>query len=148
MPLQARGKDELITAQENPASRAAKPRRVASVRRALSNSQLGEINFYASTTGDDPELDTLILRLHTEAACRTGGALALRPRDLNADQCLIYLREKDDTARWQPVSRLVPVAWGADPYRCRRPMVGVYRTAALVRSALLPMPVLDRMRLT
>jgi integrase len=98
-------KDELITAQENPASRAAKPRRVASVRHALSNSQLSEINFYAGCTGDDPELDTLILRLHTEAACRTGGALALRPRDLNADQCLIYLREKDDTARWQPVSR-------------------------------------------
>ena len=33
-----------------------------------------------------------------------GGALALRPRDLDADQCLIYLREKSGTARWQPVS--------------------------------------------
>src|SRR5690242_9035843 len=33
--------------------------------------------------GDDPELDTLILRLHTETACRRGGALALRPQDLD-----------------------------------------------------------------
>jgi integrase len=97
--------DGLIKPDENPARRTAKPRRQGSVRHALSANQISEINFYASTTGDDPELDTLLLRLHTESACRTGGALALRPRDLNAHQCLIYLREKDNTARWQPVSR-------------------------------------------
>jgi integrase/recombinase XerC len=97
--------DQLIKPDENPARRTAKPRRQGSVRHALSATQMSEINFYAATTGDDPELDTLLLRLHTESACRTGGALALRPRDLNHDQCLIYLREKDGTARWQPVSR-------------------------------------------
>src|SRR4051794_7766747 len=97
--------DELITSEENPARRTAKPRRQGSVRHALTATQMSEINFYAGTTGDDPELDPLLLRLHTESACRTGGALALRRRDLNEDQCLIYLREKDDTARWQPVSR-------------------------------------------
>lgn len=48
------------------------------------------------TTGDDPELDTLLIRMHTESACRTGGALALRPRDLNQDQCLI-LRYRNGT---------------------------------------------------
>ena len=37
-------------------------------------------------------------------AGRRGGALALRPRDLDADQCLILLREKGETVRWQPVS--------------------------------------------
>ena len=58
----------------------------------------------AATTGDDPELDTLILRLHTETACRRGGALALRPQDLDPKQCLILLREKGETFRWQPVS--------------------------------------------
>ena len=58
----------------------------------------------AATTGDDPELDTLILRLHTETACRRGGALALRPADLDRDQCLVLLREKGETVRWQPVS--------------------------------------------
>ena len=33
-----------------------------------------------------------------------GGALALRPIDLDPDQCLILLREKGETQRWQPVS--------------------------------------------
>jgi integrase/recombinase XerC len=54
--------------------------------------------------GDDPKLDTLLLRLHTETACRRGGALALRPQDLDPEQCLILLREKGETIRWQPVS--------------------------------------------
>jgi integrase len=42
--------------------------------------------------------------LHTETACRRGGALALRPQDLDREQCLIMLREKGETFRWQPVS--------------------------------------------
>ena len=28
----------------------------------------------------------------------------MRPRDLDPDQCLILLREKGETVRWQPVS--------------------------------------------
>ena len=58
----------------------------------------------AATTDDDPELDTLILRLHIETACRRGGALALTLRDLDPDQCLILLTEKGETIRWQLVS--------------------------------------------
>jgi integrase/recombinase XerC len=103
-------KDGLITPEENPAAKTPKPRRRGSTRHALSADQMSQINHYAGTTGDDPELDTLLLRLHTESACRTGGALALRPRDLNEDQCLIYLREKEGTARWQPVSRSLMTA--------------------------------------
>jgi integrase/recombinase XerC len=98
-------KDGLIKPDENPAIKTAKPRRQGTTRHALSADQINQINSYTATTGDDPELDTLLLRLHTESACRTGGALALRSRDLNPDQCLIYLREKGGTARWQPVSR-------------------------------------------
>jgi integrase/recombinase XerC len=96
--------DGLIAESENPAARVAKPRRLASTRRALPDTQLAQINEVAATTGNDPELDTLLLRLHTETACRRGGALALRPCDLDADQCLIRLREKGETVRWQPVS--------------------------------------------
>jgi hypothetical protein len=44
----------------------AKPRRPPTTRRALPDNRLAEINEAAATTGDDPELDTLILRLHTE----------------------------------------------------------------------------------
>ncbi len=82
----------------------AKPRRLPATRRALPDARLAEINEVAATTGDDPELDTLLLRLHTETACRRGGALALRPQDLDPEQCLILLREKGETVRWQPVS--------------------------------------------
>jgi len=81
-----------------------KPRRLPSTRRAVADKRLAEINHAAATTGDDPELDTLLLRMHTETACRRGGALALRPQDLDPEQCLILLREKGETVRWQPVS--------------------------------------------
>ncbi|WP_344614185.1 site-specific integrase [Dactylosporangium salmoneum] len=96
--------DGLITDAANPAARVMKPRRLASTRRALSDVQLGEVVAVASTTGNDPALDALLLRLHTETACRRGGALALRPVDLDRQQCLIQLREKGETVRWQPVS--------------------------------------------
>lgn len=96
--------DELIAETANPARKVSKPRRLPSTRRALPDAGLVEINNAAATTGDDPELDTLLIRLHTETACRRGGALNLRPRDLDEAQCLIYLREKDGAVRWQPVS--------------------------------------------
>ena len=96
--------DGLIAEADNPARKVAKPRRLPTTRRALPDTRLAEINEAAAATGDDPELDTLLLRLHTETACRRGGALALRPQDLDPDQCLILLREKGETVRWQPVS--------------------------------------------
>ena len=94
--------DGLIGEKDNPARKVEKPCRLPSTRRALPDNRLAEINQIAATTGDDPELDTLIL-LHTEA-CRRGGALALRPADLDREQCLVLLREKGETVRWQPVS--------------------------------------------
>lgn len=96
--------DGHVAAADNPALKVAKPRRLPSTRRAVPDSRLAEINTVAASTGDDPALDSLLLRLHTETACRRGGALALRPVDLDPDQCLILLREKGDTVRWQPVS--------------------------------------------
>jgi len=96
--------DGLISEADAPARKVAKPRRLPSTRRAVPETRLAEINQIAATTGDDPELDTLLLRLHTETACRRGGALALRPADLDPDQCLVLLREKGETVRWQPVS--------------------------------------------
>jgi integrase/recombinase XerC len=96
--------DGLIAEADNPARKVAKPRRLPSTRRAVPDTRLAQINQVAATTGDDPELDALLLRLHTETACRRGGALTLRPQDLDPDQCLILLREKGGTVRWQPVS--------------------------------------------
>lgn len=96
--------DGHINPADNPALKVAKPQRLPSTRRAVPDTRLAEINHIAATTGNDPALDTLILRLHTETACRRGGALALRPNDLDSDQCLIRLREKGETLRWQPIS--------------------------------------------
>jgi site-specific recombinase XerD len=96
--------DGLIAAEANPARKVDKPRRLPSTRRAVPDTQLAQINDVAATTGNDHVLDSLLVRLHTETACRRGGALALRPQDLDPSQCLIFLREKGETVRWQPVS--------------------------------------------
>jgi integrase/recombinase XerC len=96
--------DGLIDRADNPARKVEKPRRLPSTRRAVADKRMEEINRTAAATGDDPELDTLLLRLHTETACRRAGALALRPQDLDPDQCLVLLREKGGTVRWQPAS--------------------------------------------
>ncbi|HET9655065.1 MAG TPA: hypothetical protein VFP72_06910 [Kineosporiaceae bacterium] len=75
-------------ASDNPAARVDKPRRPASTRQAVGGQRLAEINQAAASTGNDPVLDSLLIRLHTETACRRGGALALRPMDLDEQQCL------------------------------------------------------------
>ena len=96
--------DGLLTEAENPAARVPKPRRLRSARMALPDHRLEELSRVAASTGNDPALDMLLLRLHMETACR-GGALALRPCDLDAEQCLIRLHEKGETVRWQPGHR-------------------------------------------
>ncbi|MER7282421.1 site-specific integrase [Dactylosporangium sp. NPDC000244] len=87
-----------------PALKVSKPRRMPTTRRAVPDTRLAEIDEAAARTSEDPDLHSLLLRLHTETACRRGGALALRPMDLDPTQCLIRLQEKGDTVRWQPVS--------------------------------------------
>jgi site-specific recombinase XerC len=78
--------DGFLTEGQNPAARVPKPRRLRSTRRALPDTRLEEILRVAATTGDDRALDALLLRLHTETACRRGGALTLMPEDLDADR--------------------------------------------------------------
>jgi integrase/recombinase XerC len=102
--------DRLINEADNPAARVAKPRRQPSTRRAIPAPRLAEIIEIAGSTGDDSGLDLLILRLHTETACRRGGALALHRADLDREQCLIRLHEKGETVRWQPISPTLTAA--------------------------------------
>ncbi|MBG0568455.1 tyrosine-type recombinase/integrase [Actinoplanes aureus] len=96
--------DGYIVEMENPASKVAKPHRLASTRIALADERLAELFEAAGMSGNDPELDLLILRFHIETACRRGGLLALRPMDLEPQQCLVLLREKGGVFRWQPVT--------------------------------------------
>ncbi|MCX4097937.1 tyrosine-type recombinase/integrase [Nocardia sp. alder85J] len=91
-------------ASGNPAGAILQPPRHPSLRTSLPTPLLAAIIDTATTTGNDPDLDTLILRLHIETACRRSGVLNLRPRDLDPTQCLILLREKGHTTRWQPIS--------------------------------------------
>ena len=96
--------DQILSKDENPAARVPKPRRLRSARMPLPDMRLSAIGDVAGSTGNDPALDALIIRLHTETACRRGGALALTPDDLDPELCLIHLHEKGGTDHWQPVS--------------------------------------------
>lgn len=91
--------DGIIAEADNPAAKVAKPRRLDSTRTALADDRLAEIIVVAGTTGDDPELDLLIIRFHVETAARRGGLLALRPRDLDVQQCLVMLQDNADLDR-------------------------------------------------
>lgn len=96
--------DGLIDHKNSPAHRVMKPRRLPNTRRALTAWELDQINTTARISGNDTILDALLLRLHTETACRRGGALAIRLQDLDTDRCLVKLREKGSTVRWQPIT--------------------------------------------
>ncbi|MEV0769640.1 tyrosine-type recombinase/integrase [Nocardia salmonicida] len=88
----------------NAATALNKPRRLPSPRGSISADRLREVIDVVTTTGDDKELDTLILRLHIETACRTGSALGIRPSDLDVGQHLVKLAGKGGTVHWQPIS--------------------------------------------
>ncbi|WP_280345543.1 hypothetical protein [Nocardia abscessus] len=96
--------DGLIHAEANPAAQARKPSQRPGSARALSFDQIADLGRVASTTGDDTELDALILRLHIETACRRNPVLALRIEDLERDDCLVRLHEHGGALRWQPIS--------------------------------------------
>lgn len=88
----------------DPTSKVRLPRRLPPTRRALTTKEMAAINHVVATGGQDMALDSLLLRLHTETACRRSGALGLRVADLDAESCAIRLREKFGTERWQPIS--------------------------------------------
>lgn len=91
--------------ERNPAAAVEKPHRLPSRRRGFTDSELVELYEVTRSGGDDPALDTLLLRFHLETGARRGGALGLRLRDLDPVRQSVRLREKNDTERWQPVSK-------------------------------------------
>jgi integrase len=86
------------------------PRRLRGTRRGLTSAEIGEINEAVLGGSDDIALDALLMRLHLETACRRGGALKLRRRDLDTTYCRVLLREKGDTLRWLPISPTLTAA--------------------------------------
>ncbi|WP_433261640.1 tyrosine-type recombinase/integrase [Actinosynnema sp. CS-041913] len=96
--------DNLVPPNYNPADKVPKPRRRPTARRALGPAEVTALADAITGGGHDAPLDTLLFRLHLETACRRGGALALRENDIEPTTCLIRLREKNNTVRWQPAS--------------------------------------------
>jgi integrase len=97
----------------------------------LTPDELSQINLVARTSGNDAILDALLLRLHSETACRRGGALGLRLADLDVERGLVRLREKAGVMRWQPITLDLATALGEH---------------AQLRGALLPIDALLRFR--
>jgi integrase len=88
----------------NPAAALTKPRRVRSRRRALDDHELAELIDSVRTTSRDPDLDLVVIRFHLESGARREGALNLWRRDLDSKRPTVWLREKGDSEREQPVS--------------------------------------------
>lgn len=99
--------DGLITAAANPAMRVPMPRKLESTRHALTPAQVSELGRIASETGNDVELDSLIVRLHIETACRRRAAIELRVDDLSAEDCTVLLRHKGGVEAWHPITPLL-----------------------------------------
>ncbi|WP_282780493.1 site-specific integrase [Nocardia sp. CC201C] len=128
--------DRYISRADDPSARLERPRPLPSNRRALPNDVLAAINRAAGEGGTDPHLDSLLIRLHTETACRLGGALALRIHDLDPTQSLILLREKGRTERWQPVTPTLMAALQnhhAERIQCFNPNRHKTRNGRLLR---------------
>lgn len=97
----------ILSPRQDPMAKVPRPRGAKSRRHALSPRLYQEIVRAAVMTGRDPRLDSLLLRFHLETAARTGGALSLRPMDLDPKRSLVTLREKGSAQRLQPVSRIL-----------------------------------------
>ncbi|MCZ2825987.1 MULTISPECIES: hypothetical protein [unclassified Modestobacter] len=79
------------------------PNRQEAVARSLAVPDFLTLHALATSTGDDPALDGLILRHMLIQATRRGGVLALRCRGVNRDECTVtYWDEKRDTYRTRP----------------------------------------------
>lgn len=102
--------DRLLPHHHNPPAHVAKPRRPPHGRRALRPAEIHAINTTAASTGNDAMLDSLILRIHTETACRRAAALRLQLNDIDPTWCLIRLHEKNHTIRWHPASPTLTAA--------------------------------------
>lgn len=102
--------DGWVDRDADPAAAVPLPRRRPSPRRALTAAEVAAINQVVATGGRDVALDTLLIRVHLETACRRGGALGLRLADVDRDSCAVFLREKGGTRRWQPVTPYLAAA--------------------------------------
>jgi len=87
----------------NPASKVKKPARQPGRRLALKEEHLREMLEFFGSTGDDPELDLMIIRFILITGARQEGVLNLRFGGLDPDECTVRLDEKFGKVTNQPV---------------------------------------------
>lgn len=105
-------RDRLIDPSSNPASAARLPGRRTGRGDVLTSEQLRDVHRIASSTGDDPELDELIVMLHIRTACDRQAAIDLALHDLDHENCLVRLRRRGGGFHWHPVSSRLMAALG------------------------------------
>lgn len=89
----------------DPAAGLKKPRRGKGRRRPLNEQELRQVIEATPVDSDDPELDRLIVRFHLETGARRAGAINLTVADLDFERQTLWLHEKYDEEREQPVTR-------------------------------------------
>lgn len=95
---------------DNPAARLRTPRRRRNARRHLEADELSEIWRVCLSGGDDPLLDSLLMRTALETGARLQGLVNLRVRDVDDTALRMLLREKFDKQRWVPLTRELALA--------------------------------------
>lgn len=89
----------------NPAAKLEKPCRLKGPRRMLSETEVRELMSVVKVGSDDPDLDHLICWFHMVTGARRAGALNLTLGDLDDRRQTVWLTEKYDARREQPVTR-------------------------------------------
>lgn len=77
---------------------------MTSRRRALDDRELVDLADAIRAIRRDPDLDLLLVRFHIETGARVQGALNLRVTDIDPVRSTVWLHEKHDSVREQPVS--------------------------------------------
>ncbi|MGN2638472.1 tyrosine-type recombinase/integrase [Nocardia takedensis] len=99
--------DNLIPPADNPATNVEMPRKLDSTRHALLPEQVRDLGRIAAETGNDTELDALILRLHIETACRREAGLRLDHDDLSTADSTVLLHHKGGVDAWHPITPIL-----------------------------------------
>lgn len=87
----------------NPAADMVKPKRSDRRRMALEDEHFEQMVELIGSTGDDPQLDALVLKFIDITGARREGLLDLQVGGIDREECTVRLHEKFDTVFDQPV---------------------------------------------
>lgn len=101
----AAAENKLVAPGYSPAKAIKKPPRHNRItRRPLADTELRDVWITCSTTGNDPELDALIVRVQLETSCRQEGCINLVLGGLDDERQSVWLSQKGDKLQEFPVT--------------------------------------------